>query len=133
MTRTTNCERISHGTKRTYNDKGDDQAMPDPDEGPTQTNNVPTASCTVRHLERNTRSYQDLPMCHHRSNSSGSVNTRRRPRMASDDVKLPLSHGNRTEDIEQYFFLCEAVWTMKQVQDEDIKKGQIVKLFEVAH
>ena len=47
----------------------------------------------------------------------------RRPRMVGDDVKLPMFHGNGTEDPKQYWFLSEAVWTIKQVQDEDMKKG----------
>ena len=49
--------------------------------------------------------------------------------MMSDNVKLPLFHGNETEDPEKYWFLCEAVWTVKQVQDEDIKKGQLTTTF----
>ena len=32
--------------------------------------------------------------------------------MAGDDVKLPLFHGNETNDTEQYLFLCEAVWNV---------------------
>ena len=28
-----NCERISQGTRRPYNDEGDDQARPEPKEG----------------------------------------------------------------------------------------------------
>ena len=36
--------------------------------------------------------------------------------MAFDDVKLPLFHGNEIEDLEQYWFLCEAVWTIKHVR-----------------
>ena len=49
--------------------------------------------------------------------------------MVGDDVKLPLFHGNGTEDIEKYWFLCEVVWTIKKVQDEDIKKGQLETTF----
>ena len=49
--------------------------------------------------------------------------------MVGDDVKLPLFHRNGMEDPEKYWFLCEAVWTVKQVQDEDIKKGQLATNF----
>ena len=49
--------------------------------------------------------------------------------MVGDDVKLPLFHGNMIEYPEQYWFLCQAVWTVKQVQDEDIEKGQLVTTF----
>ena len=49
--------------------------------------------------------------------------------MESDNVKLPLFHGNGTEDIEQYQILHEIVQTIKQVVDEDIKRGQLAKNF----
>ena len=49
--------------------------------------------------------------------------------MLGDDLKLPLFQGNGTEDLEQYWFLYEAIWTIKQVQDEDIKKGQVETKF----
>ena len=45
--------------------------------------------------------------------------------MASDEAKLPLFHGNGTDDLEQYWFLCEAVWTVRQTVDDDVKKGQL--------
>ena len=49
--------------------------------------------------------------------------------MMADDVKLPFFQGNGTEDPEQYWFLCEAVQTIKQVQGNDIKKGQLTTTF----
>ena len=45
--------------------------------------------------------------------------------MEGDDMKLPMFHGNGTDDQEQYWFLCEAVWTVKQTIDEDVNKGQL--------
>ena len=103
--------------------------MPKSEEGRTQSNNVPTPLCPMPHSKRNTKSSQDYLMCHNKSNSSGSTNIGRRPRMLCDDVKLPLFHGNRTEYPKQYWFLCESIWTVKQVQDEDIKKGQLAPTF----
>ena len=50
--------------------------------------------------------------------------------MEGVDVKLPLFQGNGTGDLKQYWFLCEVAWTMKQVQDEDIKKGQLATTFQ---
>ena len=44
--------------------------------------------------------------------------------MVGDDTRLPLFHGNVTEDPEQYRFLCEAIWTVRQTMDDDVKKGQ---------
>ena len=49
--------------------------------------------------------------------------------MVGDVVKLPLFHGNGTEDPEQYWFLCEAVWTIKQDHHDDIKKVQLETTF----
>ena len=49
--------------------------------------------------------------------------------MVGDDVKIPLFQGNGTKDPEQYWFLCEAIWIVKQVQDDDIKKGQLAMTF----
>ena len=46
--------------------------------------------------------------------------------MEGDDTKLPLFHGNETDDPEKYWFLCEVVWTIKQTTDDEVKKGQLV-------
>ena len=43
--------------------------------------------------------------------------------MARNDIKLLIFNGIGLEDPEQHWFLCEAVWTVPQVQDEDIKKS----------
>ena len=45
--------------------------------------------------------------------------------MARDDTKLPLFHGNETDNPKQYWFLYEAVWTVRQATDDDVKKGQL--------
>ena len=45
--------------------------------------------------------------------------------MAGDNTKLPLFHGNETDDLEQYWVLCEAVWTVRHTADDDVKKGQL--------
>ena len=49
--------------------------------------------------------------------------------MAGDKMKLPIFHGNRTDDLEQYWFLCEVVWTTIQRVDNDIKKIQLETTF----
>ena len=46
--------------------------------------------------------------------------------MKGDYAKLPLFHGNRTKDPKEYQFLCEEVQTIKQNQDDDVKKVQLV-------
>ena len=50
--------------------------------------------------------------------------------MEGDDVKLHGFHGNEFEDPEQHRFLCEAMWTIRQVQDEAIKKYQMITNFQ---
>ena len=47
------------------------------------------------------------------SNSGSSVPQRHK--MAEDDMKLPIFNGNGLEDAEQHWFLCDAVWTVRQV------------------
>ena len=44
----------------------------------------------------------------------------RRNRMG-DDMKLPTFKGIGAEDPEQHWFLCEAVWTIKGILDDNIK------------
>ena len=41
-------------------------------------------------------------------------------------MKLPMFHGNDIDDPEQYWFLCEVVWTARHNTDDDVKKGQLV-------
>ena len=52
----------------------------------------------------------------------------RRNRMG-DDMKLPVFKGTRLEDPEQHWFLCEVVWNVKQVIDDDIKMAQLTTMF----
>ena len=43
-----------------------------------------------------------------------------------DDMKLPTFKGTGVEDPEQHWFLCEAMWTIKQIHDDNIKLVQLV-------
>lgn len=45
------------------------------------------------------------------------------------DMKLPVFKGTRLEDLEQHWFLCELVWNVKQVIDDDIKMAQLTTTF----
>ena len=49
----------------------------------------------------------------------------RMPKLTGNDTKLLLFHGNRTNDPEKYWFLCEVVWIVKQAIDDDVKKVQL--------
>ena len=46
-----------------------------------------------------------------------------------DDIKLPNFRGTVAEDLEQHFFLCEVVWNIKQVQNDDIERAQLTTTF----
>ena len=37
----------------------------------------------------------------------------------TDDIKLPVFKGTGSKDPEQFWFLCEAVWTAKNITDQD--------------
>jgi hypothetical protein len=41
-----------------------------------------------------------------------------------DEMRLPILRGDGYEDPDQHWFLCEAVWSIKQVSDEDVKRDQ---------
>ena len=46
-----------------------------------------------------------------------------------DDIKLPVFKGTGSEDPEQFWFLCEAMWTTKSITDQDTKREQLVTSF----
>ena len=46
--------------------------------------------------------------------------------MGGNDIKLLTFKGNGSEDPEKHWFLCEVVWTVRQVQDEAIKRSQMI-------
>ena len=49
--------------------------------------------------------------------------------MPGSDIKFPIFNGNWLEDLEQHWFMCEAVWIVQQVQDEAIKRAQMITTF----
>ena len=46
--------------------------------------------------------------------------------MPAIDIKFPIFNGNGLEDLEKHWFLRESVWAMLQVQDNKIKKEQLI-------
>ena len=46
--------------------------------------------------------------------------------MVGFDIKLPIFNGNGLEDPKQHWFLCEFIWIMRQIQDENIKRAQMI-------
>ena len=47
----------------------------------------------------------------------------------NDDIKLPIFKGTGSEDPEQLWFLCEAVWTTKNITNQDTRRAQLVISF----
>jgi hypothetical protein len=41
-----------------------------------------------------------------------------------DEMRLPIFRGYGSEDPDQHWFLCEVVWSIKQVTDEVVKRTQ---------
>jgi hypothetical protein len=41
-----------------------------------------------------------------------------------DEMRLPIFKGDGSEDPDQQWFLCEVLWSIKNVNDEAIKRDQ---------
>ena len=61
------------------------------------------------------------------SNLSSSVSQVHR--ISGSDIKFPIFNGNGLEFIEQPWFLCEVVCTMRRVQDKAIKRAKMITNF----
>ena len=44
-------------------------------------------------------------------------------------MKLLVFRGSRLEDPEKHWFLCEAMWSVKQVIDDDIRMAKLTTTF----
>jgi hypothetical protein len=51
--------------------------------------------------------------------------------MANQDstLRLPTFHGMGRDDVEQHWFMCEAIWSVKRVTDEASKIAQLETTF----
>ena len=47
----------------------------------------------------------------------------------TDDIKLRVFKGTGSEDPEKFWFLCEAVWTAKNIMDQNTRTAQLVTYF----
>jgi hypothetical protein len=45
----------------------------------------------------------------------------------ADEMRLPIFMGDASEDPDHHWFLCEAVWNIKNVTDEAVKRTQFSK------
>jgi hypothetical protein len=50
--------------------------------------------------------------------------SRNQGKLMADEMRLPIFRGDGSEDLDQHWFLCEVVWSIKQVIDEDVKRDQ---------
>jgi hypothetical protein len=41
-----------------------------------------------------------------------------------DEMRLPTFKGDGSKDHEQHWFLCEVVWSIKNITDEAVKRAQ---------
>ena len=68
----------------------------------------------------------------HTTPPSGSNTANQNPpprNRMGDDMKLPIFKGTGSEDPEQHWFLCEAIRTIKQIQDDNVKLVQLATTF----
>jgi hypothetical protein len=42
----------------------------------------------------------------------------------ADEMMIPIFRGDGLEDPDQHWFLCKAVWSIKQVNDKEVKRDQ---------
>jgi hypothetical protein len=42
----------------------------------------------------------------------------------ADEMRLPIFRGDGSEDLDHHRFLCEAVWSIKNVTDKAVKRNQ---------
>ena len=47
----------------------------------------------------------------------------------TNDIKLPVLKGTRSEDPEQFWFLWEVVWTAKNITDPVVRTVQLITSF----
>jgi hypothetical protein len=55
--------------------------------------------------------------------TSGSTHTQSRnlERSMAYEMRLPTFRGDGSEDPDQHWFLCEVVWSIKNITDEAVK------------
>jgi hypothetical protein len=56
------------------------------------------------------------------TNNLVHTQSRKLGRSMADVMRLPIFRGYGSEDPDQHWFLCEAVWSIKQVNDEVVKR-----------
>jgi hypothetical protein len=77
----------------------------------------PIVSVTLRN--QSNQSYQSLQS----TVTSSTVHTQSRNlgRYMADEMRLPTFRGYGSEDLDQQWFLCDALWSIKNATDKDVK------------
>ena len=72
-----------------------------------------------------------IPVAGQSSPASSNPSSSPRSQLAHvhDDIKLPVFKGTGSEYPEQLWFLCEAVWTAKNITDIDVRRAQLITSF----
>ena len=87
----------------------------------TQNNPVGTPSSSSQTVPTTATSPSPIPPS---GSNAANQHPPRRNRMG-DDMKLPIFKGTWAEDPEQHWFLCESMWTIKGLQDDNINMATI--------
>jgi hypothetical protein len=78
---------------------------------------LPVDSTTLRNQSNQShQSVQSTVTCSPPHTQSGNLG-----RSMEDEMRLPTLRGDGSEDPEQHWFLCEAVWSIKNITDEAVK------------
>lgn len=51
------------------------------------------------------------------------------PRRIANDLRRPIFNGNRPQDPDHYIFVCEAIWTVMLIHDQDAQIDQLATNF----
>jgi hypothetical protein len=60
------------------------------------------------------------------TSSPSSTQTRTLVSFMADEMRLPIFRGDGSEDPYQHWFMCEAIWNIKSIIDEAIKRTQFI-------
>jgi hypothetical protein len=83
-------------------------------------NDPPVVSETLNH--QNSQNHQSPQSTI--TSSSVSTQTGNLGSSMVDEMRLPIFRGDGSEDPDQHWFLCEAVWNIKNITDEVVKRNQ---------
>jgi hypothetical protein len=63
-------------------------------------------------------------------NKKGETSSSSKMGNQDSTLRLPVFHGMGRDDVEQHWFTCEAIWSLKRVTDDATKIMQIETTFK---